>query len=204
MKVAHCLKQVFGKKSRFTKSEINSINFILDKYDRFYKKIRELCENNKILLSTASSAEARGIAKTKRFYYYLKPINKKKVSNFDSLMYTNTISIYAKSSFEAKVLGFILKTMIEGTYDYYNDHTGITGITGNDDTDDDRFLMNEIENMNEPQGLFKNKPTSDQIFETDQTIAFGVNVLGKLLSEPVHLVLKDDALLQHLLHSSEV
>lgn len=201
MKVAHCLKQVFGKKSRFTKSEINSINFILDKYDRFYKKIRELCENNKILLSTASTANAVGGVKTKRFYYYLKPVNKKKVSNFDSLMYTNTIAIYAKSSFEAKVLGFILKTMIEGTYDYYNDHISITGITGNAD---DRFLMNEIENMNEPQGLFKNKPTSDQIFETDQTITFGVNVLGKLLSEPVHLVLKDDVLLQHLLRSSEV
>lgn len=196
MKVAHCLKQVFGKKSRFTKSEINSINFILDKYDRFYKKIRELCENNKILLSTPSTTESRGGVKTKRFYYYLKPVNKKKVSNFDSLMYTNTIAIYAKSSFEAKVLGFILKTMIEGTYDYYNDHTSIT--------DDDLFLMNEIENMNEPQGLFKNKPIGDQIFETEQTIAFGANVLGKLLSEPVHLVLKDDALLQHLLHSSEV
>lgn len=199
MKVAHCLKQVFGKKSRFTKSEINSINFILDKYDRFYKKIRELCENNKILLSTASTTEARGIAKTKRFYYYLKPVNKKKVSNFDSLMYTNTIAIYAKSSFEAKVLGFILKTMIDGTYDYYNDH-----VISNAGTGDDRFLMNEIENMNEPQGLFKNKPLGDQIFETDQTITFGVNVLGKLLSEPVHLVLKDDVLLQHLLHSSEV
>jgi hypothetical protein len=202
MKVAHCLKQVFGKKSRFTKSEINSINFILDKYDRFYKKIRELCENNKILLSTPSSATSGlGGVKTKRFYYYLKPVNKKKVSNFDSLMYTNTIAIYAKSSFEAKVLGFILKTMIEGTYDYYNDHI-ITGDAG--DTEDDRFLMNEIENMNEPQGLFKNKPLGDQIFETDQTIAFGVNVLGNLLSEPVHLVLKDDVLLQHLLRSSEV
>lgn len=188
MKVAHCLKQSFGKKSRFTKPEINSINFILDKHDRFYKKVREICKNNKISLSDG--------AKTKRFYYYLKPVNKKKVSNFDSLMYTNTIAIYAKSSFEAKVLGFLLKTMIEGTYDYYNDHPSLET--------DDRFLMNEIENMNEPQGLFKNKPLSDQIFVTEQTIAFGVNVLGKLLSEPVHLVLKDDALLQHLLERSEV
>lgn len=200
MKVAHCLKQVFGKKSRFTQPEKNSINFILDKHDRFYKKIREVCKNNKISLGDGVDT---GV-KTKRFYYYLKPVNNKKVTNFDSLMYTNTIAIYAKSSFEAKVLGFILKTMIEGTYDYYNDHTSIAGNAGNVDAEDDRFLMNEIENMNEPQGLFKNKPLSDQIFETDQTIAFGVNVLGKLLSEPVHLILKDDALLQHLLHSSEV
>jgi hypothetical protein len=190
MKVAHCLRKTFGKVSRLNSTQVNSLQHIIEKHDLFYKSLKELCKNNRIKLSEPLP---KGV---KQFHYYLKPeiVKGKKsentVTDFDVLMVTHSIVIQAKTSFEARILGFILSTIINDTYDFYNDKL----LSGADDS----FLMSQISSMNEPQGLFKNKPTIKSTTGKDESIVYNSHNIGKLLDEPIHLLFKRDSLQDYL------
>lgn len=197
MKVSHCLKKVFNgrKASSFTKKEEEAIRFIVSFHDFFYRKIKKVCEDYSFPLDE--------VPKGKRFYYYLKPeVEKKHIhrrSNFDNLMFTNTIAIVAKNVYEAEILGFILKTIINDSYDSYNDR--IASETDNLGNYDDTFLYTEIKSINEPKGIFKNKPEPSTVYESKgESIAFGRAEINKLLLNPIHLALKGEELLKFVLN----